>query len=272
MKQITPPAPSAPSAPLPPLTLNRKESIQPDIKATEKPMTQKLDQPEQTHNSEPQLDPLPAKTASVSEARIKAIPTVDIEQYFKRERQWLFNFANRIRRVAFIENIDALLETAVTEVREHFKVDRVLIYRFQSETQGVVLAESMTPGYAPSLKETLPAIAFGAENQIEYYQRQVIALERISQSSATPYQLQLCKRFQVEACLSLPIILERQVWGLIVLQQCTSPRVWPEVEINLLYQVVTELTLNLQPVELRLQQQQLTEKNKVVGKVVAKVL
>ncbi|MEQ8756031.1 MAG: GAF domain-containing protein [Coleofasciculus sp. G1-WW12-02] len=197
---------------------------------------------------------------------------INIETYFQQQRQWLLSVAKRMRRASTIETVDTLLETTVAEVREHFQVDRVLIYRFESETEGVVLAESMVAGYTPCLGEPLPALTFGANNQIEYQQQEVVTLNHLYQGVTSPYQLQLLKRFQVKASLSLPIVISKQVWGLLIVQQCSGTRTWQEAEINLLYQVTTELTLNLQPGELYSQLQTQNQKTKIVGKIAAKIL
>ncbi len=234
---------------------------------------QELEQTKSALASESEVNPsLPKINGEASSVALKTNPIPDIEQHFKRERQWLLGVANRMRRTSNFENVDALLEIAVTEVREHLKADRVLIYRFQNELQGVVLAESLVTGYTPALGELLPIMAFGAENQSDYYQQHAIALDHLYQGTSSPYQLQLFKRFQVKASLSLPIIVANKGWGLLVVQQCINSRTWQEAEINLLYHITTELALNLQPAQFRVQEQQQAEKTKVVGKVAAKVL
>ena len=179
------------------------------------------------------------------------------EQHLKHERQWLSTLANQMRQAT---DQDALLRLTVTEVGQHLQVDRALIYQFHTDTQGTVVAELMAGGYTPALGETLPAIAFGAENRQDYQQQQVIALEHVYQKAPTPYQLQLLQKFQVKASLSLPIFIEGQVWGLLVVQHCsTLSRRWQEAEIHLLYQVVTELTTVLQPWEFQAQIQKQAE-------------
>jgi methyl-accepting chemotaxis protein PixJ len=177
------------------------------------------------------------------------------EQHFKHERQWLSTLASQMRQAT---NQDALLRITVTEVRQHLEVDRALIYQFQTDNQGTVVAELMMGGYTPTLGETLPAIAFGAEHRQDYQQQQIVALDHVYQKAPSPYQLQLLQKFQVKASLTLPIFIEGQVWGLLVVQHCsTLSRRWQETEISLLYQVVTELTTYLQPLEFqaRLQKQ-----------------
>jgi methyl-accepting chemotaxis protein PixJ len=163
--------------------------------------------------------------------------------------------AGLIGRMLQTETIEVLLETTVTGVHQSLQVDRVLIYRFQTESQGTVLAEAMTEGYTPMLGELLPAIAFGSEKPTDYSKLPFVALHNPAEKSLTPYQAQLLKRFQVKASFSLPIWLEGQLWGLFVVQQCARLRQWESGEVALLRQIVTELRLKLQPLGFRREQQ-----------------
>lgn len=168
--------------------------------------------------------------------------------------QWLFNTSQAMHEASTVE---ALLQVLVTNVRQHFQADRVLIYGFQQEADGadgMVVAESLTRGYTPSLNESLPAIAFGAKSLHEA-QQQVIALNDVAQVLLSPHQQQIWSKLQAKASLSIPILLDR-AWGLIVVQQCAYPRPWIETELTLLYRVVTELRLGLQSTELRQAKQQ----------------
>ncbi|MGQ4650077.1 GAF domain-containing protein [Lyngbya aestuarii] len=199
----------------------------------------------------------------------RASVSLATEKKFKRERQWLSSIASRVRQA---ENIEALYKTTVSEIRPYLKVDRALIYRFETESQGIVLAEAIETGYTPSQGLSLPAIAFGAENQQEYSQQEVIVLDQIYQKSPSPYQLQLLKQFQVKASLCLPIFLQGQVWGLLVVQQCSGlSRRWREAEISLLTQIVAELKLGLQPLELRARLQKQAEEEKVLAKAIENI-
>jgi methyl-accepting chemotaxis protein PixJ len=173
------------------------------------------------------------------------------EQHFKRERQWLLTLVSQMRQAA---NLDALFKTTLTEVRQHLRVDRALIYQFQTDLQGMVVAEMMVDGYTPTLGESISAIAFGIQNRGEYQQQPFIALENVYQKPPSPYQLQLLQKFQVKASLSLPILVEGQV-----VQQCSGSRAWRETAISLLSQIATELALALQPMEFRAQMHQQVE-------------
>ncbi|MBD3884488.1 GAF domain-containing protein [Phormidium tenue FACHB-886] len=171
--------------------------------------------------------------------------------------QWLLATTQQIQQAT---TLNSLLNLTVIEIQQQIKADRVLIYRFQSEDRGKVLAEALNYGYTPALGEALPAIAFGFEqpDQRQPNYRQILTLNDSSGASLTPYQHQLLERFQVKASLSIPIVIG-QVWGLLVVQQCSQPRQWAEEEIALLYQLTSELKLSLQALEFRNEQQAMTQ-------------
>ena len=180
----------------------------------------------------------------------------------------LFAIANTMAQAKDLEN---LYQITVTQLRKHFSVDRALIYQFQSTTQGTVIAESLTSGYTPSLGQSMAALAFGETTTHQYQQQVVITIEDIAEDAATPHQVQLFQRFQVQASVSLPIFLKDQLWGLLVIQNCTAPRQWKDSEIEQLYQVGTELTLRLQTHELYKQSQQESIRERLITGLVKNV-
>ncbi|KAF3884818.1 MULTISPECIES: GAF domain-containing protein [Nostocales] len=190
------------------------------------------------------------------------------EQNSKHERQKLSELLNQMYQTA---NADTLLRTTATEIRKLLQVDRALIYRFQSDKQGIVLAESMTSSYTPSLGEYLPALIFGIEDRVDCKQRSVIALNNIYENALSAYQLQLLKQFQIKTSLSLPLQVEGQVWGLLVVQQCSHARKWKEAEVNLLHHIVAELKLKLQTIELKTQRYEEAKQEKVLAQILQKI-
>ena len=187
---------------------------------------------------------------------------------FKSERQRVGAIASIMRQAAAD---DGLLPATVHQVCQYLQADRVLIYRFLDEEKGVVLAEAMAGDFTPSLGETLAVRMFGAENLQAYQHSSAIALTDIYQAGLSPYQIQLLERFQVCASLSVPIALPEGGWGLLVAQQCQSPRSWEESEISLLYQIATELALLVQPEEYKIQLRHFSEQQKVLGRVIEKI-
>jgi methyl-accepting chemotaxis protein PixJ len=173
---------------------------------------------------------------------------------YKQERDRLWKITKQVRQST---KQDSFYNNLVKVVQHELKTDRVLIYHFDSESSGKVVAEALVPGWTPALNETLSVNCFGGQKASDYLTQGFIAVENSDNTQISPYQKQLFEKFQVQASLALPILLDsfsvpssdyelNQVWGLLVVQQCEQPRQWQEDEINLLYQLTMELTRVLQ--------------------------
>jgi methyl-accepting chemotaxis protein PixJ len=189
------------------------------------------------------------------------------EGLFKSHRQQLAAITGQMRQSP---NLEALFETTVSELRTSLQADRVLIYRFESNERGVVLAEAIGREWTPTLGEKLPATWLGEDEANIYLSKQLV--EIACDLENTPYQQQLLERFQIKNSLSLPILVEREIWGLLVVQQCAKARYWEEAEVNLIERIGLELTLTVQAVEFRLKQMRQTEFSRTSTQVAAKVM
>ncbi|MHC5735200.1 GAF domain-containing protein [Nostoc sp.] len=190
-----------------------------------------------------------------------------IAQEFKAWRRQLQDIATHMRQAP---DLDTLLKITVAQIREKIGCDRALIYQFNSRESGNVLAESRTLGWTPTLGENIPGIIFGLYTNQDYIE--AVVIDDINQIQLTPYQKQLLEKFQIKASLSLPIVVEGKVWGLLVVNNCYSTRQWQEVEISLLSQLTTELIYKLQSFEFQKEQQQRLLAKKSVAKVIDKIL
>ncbi|YAF98434.1 MAG: GAF domain-containing protein [Nodularia sp. CChRGM 3473] len=190
-----------------------------------------------------------------------------ISQEFKIWRQQLQAITTQMHQAS---DVDTLLKVTVTQIREKISCDRALIYRFTTLDSGTVLAESRTLGWTPTLSEHLPGILFGLYTSQDYIEP--VAIDDINQRQITPHQKQLLDKFQVKASLSLPILVEGKVWGLLAINNCAAPCQWQEGEITLLSQITTELTYRLQKFEFQKELQQQTLAKKSVAKVIDKIL
>jgi len=191
-----------------------------------------------------------------------------ISPTLQNQRRQLAALTTQMHRAT---NLEALLGVVVKATREALHADRVLVYRFDTASSGKVVAEFQQRGWRPTLRETLAANCFGAEQHQDYVKQQFFAIADISKAALTPYQRQLWEQFQIKASLSLPILVAGQVWGLLVVQQCSKPRPWQEAEINLLYQISQELRISLQQSDFLLKLKQQTEQEKAVSKTIDRI-
>ncbi|MBE9079908.1 GAF domain-containing protein [Romeria aff. gracilis LEGE 07310] len=82
-----------------------------------------------------------------------------LQQQLDRE-QLVTQITDSIRQTL---DLDQILQVAVDQVRRFLQTDRVIIFRFRSDWQGTVVAESVGPGWTAILSTTLRDPCFGEE-------------------------------------------------------------------------------------------------------------
>ncbi|MEQ9368130.1 MAG: GAF domain-containing protein [Coleofasciculus chthonoplastes F3-SA18-01] len=146
--------------------------------------------------------------------------------------------------------LDEILDTTVTEVRQFLETDRVLIYRFNPDWSGQIVVESAGEPWTAVLNTTLDDPCFGKDYAQLYQQGRVRAIANIYTAGLQPCHLQLLEPFQVIANLVVPILLGDKLWGLLIVHHCRSQRHWQSYEIELLQQLATQVAIALQQSEL----------------------
>lgn len=174
-----------------------------------------------------------------------------LRQQSERERL-VVQMAQRIHRSLQLEEI---LNTTVSEVRQFLQSDRVLIYQLESDGSGCVVVESVGSHWHP-ITGTIIYDRYFAEIYIRLYQQgRVQAVTDIYTADLTPCHRELLEGFQVRANLTVPIVNEEKLWGLLVAQQCDAPRQWQPDEIELLKQLATQVAIAITQSELYQQAQ-----------------
>lgn len=181
------------------------------------------------------------------------------QQEIRREKL-IATIAQRIRRSL---NLDEILNTTVEEVRQFLQADRVLLYRILPDGIGRTIAESVLPKYPAILGMSFPEEVFPLEYQELYRQGRMRAIEDVKAEDAglTPCLLEFVEQWCVRAKLITPILVSDSLWGLLIAHQCSQPRQWQSLEIDLMQQLATQLGIAIQQSELYQQVQvELTER------------
>ncbi len=164
--------------------------------------------------------------------------------------------AQRIHRSL---DLDEILTTSVTEIRQFLQVDRTLIYRLAPDYSGNVTVESVSQARFSILGQTIIDPCFG-ENYVTRYQRgRTAAIDDIYTGTIEPCYVNLLASMQVRANLVVPILQNGHLWGLLIAHHCQAPRQWTEHETKLLKQLAIQLGIAIQQAELY--QQASTELN-----------
>jgi PAS domain S-box-containing protein len=161
----------------------------------------------------------------------------------REQQQLLGAIALRIQQSLKLEEI---LRVTATEVRQFLKVDRVLVYQFQSDMSGTIVAESVLPGWTVAMGVQIQDTYFQGGDGADYRQGKKRAIDDIYQAGLTDCHLRLLEQFEVKANLVVPILVANQLWGLLIVHQCSTSRHWQAVEVDLLEQFAVQISIAVQ--------------------------
>lgn len=153
------------------------------------------------------------------------------QQEASRERL-VAEIAQRIRQSL---KLDEILSTTVSEIWQFLQADRVFIYRFKPDWSGFVVTESVNSDYLPILGREIKDSFFEKNCGRQLYQQgRIQATEDIYTADLSQCHIDLLAQLQIRANLVVPILQESHLWGLLVVNQCASPRPWQQSDIKLL--------------------------------------
>ncbi|MBW4576294.1 MAG: diguanylate cyclase [Aphanothece sp. CMT-3BRIN-NPC111] len=176
----------------------------------------------------------------------------------QRVEEALRQQAEMAHRIRLSLDLNEILNTTVAEVRQFLQSDRVFIYRFEADWSGVVTVESVTPGWISLLGMKITDSYFVETRGQPYQKGRIQATADIYTAGLNQCHIDLLAQLQIRANLVVPILQGEQLWGLLVAQQCSGPRQWQQLEIDLLNQLATQVGIAIQQSELY---QQLQEAN-----------
>ena len=168
----------------------------------------------------------------------------------------LYDLSLKIRQSLDLQQI---LNTTVDEVRQFLEADRVIIYRFEDNWGGVVIAESVSEGWQPLLGRVIRDPEF-APTWVELYENgRISSVSDIYTAGMTRCHVELLEKLQVRAQLLVPIVKGGHLWGLMCAYQNSQIRCWHQWEIELLENLAVQVAIAIQQSELyRESQAQLT--------------
>jgi PAS domain S-box-containing protein len=167
----------------------------------------------------------------------------------QQQQTVIASMALHIRRAYTFE---AVSNTIVQEIRSFLDADRAIIYRFNPDMSGEIVAEAVISPWDSCLNVQVEDTCFQENCGGEYQNGNVFVANDIYDANLTECHIQLLERFQVKANLVAPILLNgmNTLWGLLIVHQCDAPRQWHEEDIQLLHQLSTHLAISLYQAEL----------------------
>ncbi len=164
-----------------------------------------------------------------------------------------------------------LFDQAVTEAKKQLGADRVVIYGFEPDLSGSIVAEAVDPGWPRALADRISDPCIPGKLLEEYKQGRIVPTSDVRATKYSPAHMQLLNRLQVKANLVVPIVAADSLLGLLVAHQCSGTRVWQESEINYLQQLATQVGLSLTGVSLAAQKQAQAERAQQLNEIISTV-
>ncbi|MEH2347475.1 MAG: ATP-binding protein [Nostoc sp.] len=196
-----------------------------------------------------------------------------------QERQRLI--ATTALRIRQSLNLEQILNTAVAEVQQLLKCDRVIVYQFAPDTDGKIVASSVESFRTVALGDRVGAEEQGAGTGSRGKIPLLSTLPHTRSPISNPqspipyiYELGLCncvslkEQFNTQANLVVPINLSNngnptpKLWGLLIAHQNSGERYWQTDDAQMLNEVSVQLAIAIQQAELLAQTQAALTKEK----------
>ncbi|MFM2302745.1 MAG: hypothetical protein RLZZ135_148, partial [Cyanobacteriota bacterium] len=182
----------------------------------------------------------------------------------RKQSQLSAEISQKIRQSLQLEEI---LQTAVEEVQKLLNVDRVLIFRLDADgAAGTVVQEKVLLEYPAVMGQKIGIDPyFDLNYQASYQQGRIDTIDDITQAELQPCYVEFLQRLSVKAMSIVPILRRDELWGLLIVHHCRSPRQWQQQEVEILARLATQIGIALSQAELlaqeQLQRQELARSN-----------
>ncbi|HEY9901222.1 MAG TPA: methyl-accepting chemotaxis protein [Candidatus Sericytochromatia bacterium] len=156
-------------------------------------------------------------------------------------------------------DLNYLYQRTVEGARQILCTHRVLIYTFDTNGNGTIVAESVDPRFAQSLGNQIVDACIRDSNGGLYQHGRACVINDIYQAGLSDSRIKVLQQYQVKANMVVPILKDDQLLGFIIAHQCDQPRVWQPNDIDFFVQLASLITLRLSSLNFLVFQQQQTE-------------
>jgi signal transduction histidine kinase len=204
-------------------------------------------------------------------------PQAQLEAIVAERAKASATIIDKIRRS---QDVQTIFTVATQEIRRVLKSDRLVIYQFNPDWSGQVVAESVGSGWISLLiEQNNDEVLSGKRLQSDrcllrnwskgeqadivepdsflrqtqggryVFGQKFTVVDDIYAKGFPDCYIQSLEKYQARAYLIVPIFQDEQLWGLIGAYQNDNVRVWQEIDIDLMIQVANQLAIALQQAE-----------------------
>ena len=168
-----------------------------------------------------------------------------------RQEKLLWSITQAIRQSL---DLNAILNNAVTEVRQTLQIDRAAVYRFNPNWSGDFVVESVGEDWVKLVESGVGKVwedTYLQETQGgRFLNKESFVINDIYRAGLQTCHLELLEQFQAKSYAVFPIFSGENLWGLLAIYQNATPRNWESWEIELLEQIASQLAIAIQQSEL----------------------
>ncbi len=167
-----------------------------------------------------------------------------------QQQETLFEVVTQIRDSL---DLDTIFRAVTHNMRRVLGVSRVGVYQFhisENYQYGEFVAEDVLPEYPSGLAAKVRDDCFGENYANLYKNGRFCSIADVRSAAIPECHRQILERFAVRAALIMPIMQEKELWGLLCVHQCDRPRIWLQQETEFTHQVAAQLGIAIQQTEL----------------------
>ena len=131
-------------------------------------------------------------------------------------------------------DLQTILNTTVTTLRQALDCDLVIIYQFHSDLSGTVIAESIADGERSTLHSEIHNLCMSSEWLAPYLQGPVQVIQVPNSETMSQCHRDLLRHLEIRTKVMVPLVVNEEVWGLIIAGHRDRLRDWQTFEIELL--------------------------------------
>ena len=185
-------------------------------------------------------------------------------------------------RIRQSQNLQAIFNVNTSEIRQLLKCDRVVVYQFNPDYTGEVIAESVDSQWISLLQEqknyndivtninacsvrdlatkyeTIPATKpkFNSDTYLQQtgggnfnFGELYTVKNDVYKANFSSCYLKTLEKYQAKAYIIVAIYQERKLWGLLAAYQNSGPRGWQSEEIELMVRIANQFSIAIQQQE-----------------------
>ena len=169
----------------------------------------------------------------------------ELSHFRQRERERMM--AELGQKIRLQLDLDHVIEQTVDSVRQFLQADRVVIAQRNHDPSFRVIQESRDQQFESMMGWRVRELGVLDEQATEFYQQgRRLVIDDIYAQNLPPQQRSLLEFFQVRAAIIVPLLREKQLWGLLAAHQCRADYKWPDADVQLLQNLADQVSIAIQ--------------------------